>query len=55
MRVTAEEGGVASRDSQGSVRRQRGREELWARIFIEVFMGRNGQGWVNQFRIGWFE
>lgn len=35
----------------GSVRKQRGRRKMWARAFIVIFEGRNGQGKVNWFWI----
>lgn len=31
------------------------RRKAWVGTFIEVFMGRNGQGKVSIFRIGLFE
>ena len=43
------------REAPVSVRRQRERGKAWARVFIVTSMGRNGQGRISRFRIGYFE
>ena len=44
--------GGSHRGAMRLVRRQRRREELWARTFTVVSVGRNREGMVNRLRIG---
>ena len=44
--------GVSHREAPGSVRRQRGKRKLWARVSLVVFTGRNGLGRVISLGFG---